>query len=280
MDMGEMNGRIERSGLQVDAALGHFIDSEVVGPLGLDVEAFWQGFAALVGHFAAVNAMLLGKRDALQALIDSWHHQRKGKPIDMGEYRAFLSEIGYLVAEPEAFAIGTQNVDREIACMAGPQLVVPVLNDRFVLNAANARWGSLYDAWYGTDALDAPPAVPGGYDAARGAAVVRAGRAFLDLTFPLDGMSWADWDGAGLPRLCHPEQYAGQKPGALLLCNNGLHVEIVQDRSHQVGKDDIAGIADIVMEAALTAIVDLEDSVAAVDAEDKLLGYRNWLGLM
>jgi len=139
----------------------------------------------------------------LQALIDSWHLHRKGKPIDMGEYRAFLTEIGYLVPEPAPFEIGPQNVDAEIACMAGPQLVVPSLNDRFVLNAANARWGSLYDAWYGTDALDAPPAQPGGYDAARGAAVVRAGRAFLDLTFPLDGMGWAQWDGESQPPLRH-----------------------------------------------------------------------------
>ncbi|QOV94398.1 malate synthase G [Novosphingobium sp. ES2-1] len=275
-----MNGRIERSGLKVDANLASFIDNDVLGPLGLDAGAFWQGFAALVGHFAPVNRMLLDKREALQALIDSWHHERKGKPIDPAEYRAFLTEIGYLVAEPEDFVIGTQNVDREIACMAGPQLVVPVLNDRFVLNAANARWGSLYDAWYGTDALDAAPARPGGYDKERGAAVVRAGRAFLDLTFPLDGMSWTEWDGASSLPLCDEMQFAGTKPGGILLCNNGLHVEIVLDRTHPVGMDDKAGIADIVMEAALTSIVDLEDSVAAVDAEDKLLAYRNWLGLM
>ena len=278
--MGEMNGCIERSGLKVDANLASFIDNDVLGPLGLDAGAFWQGFAALVGHFSPVNRMLLDKREALQALIDSWHRERKGKPIDAGEYRAFLTEIGYLVAEPEDFVIGTQNVDREIACMAGPQLVVPVLNDRFVLNAANARWGSLYDAWYGTDALDAAPARPGGYDKERGAAVVRAGRAFLDLTFPLDGMSWTEWDGTSSLPLCDETQFAGTKPGGILLCNNGLHVEIVLDRTHPVGKDDKAGIADIVMEAALTAIVDLEDSVAAVDAEDKLLAYRNWLGLM
>ena len=278
--MGEMNERIERSGLKVDASLATFIDESVIAPLGLDASAFWQGFAELVGHFAPVNRMLLDKRDALQALIDSWHRERKGKPIDAAEYRAFLTEIGYLVAEPDDFIIGTQNVDREIACMAGPQLVVPVLNDRFVLNAANARWGSLYDAWYGTDALDAAPARPGGYDQERGAAVVSAGRAFLDLTFPLDGMSWTEWDGESDLPLCDGTQFAGTKPGGILLCNNGLHVEIVLDRSHPVGKDDKAGIADIVMEAALTAIVDLEDSVAAVDAEDKLLAYRNWLGLM
>ncbi|SCX90202.1 malate synthase [Novosphingobium aromaticivorans] len=278
--MGEMNGRIERSGLQVDAKLATFIDGEVLGPLGIQADAFWQGFAALVGHFTPVNRQLLVKRDSLQALIDSWHRERRGKPIHAHEYRAFLSEIGYLVPEPDDFLIGTENVDREIASMAGPQLVVPVLNDRFVLNAANARWGSLYDAWYGTDALDAPPARPGGYDKERGAAVVAAGRAFLDLTFPLDSASWSDWDGEGVPPLCDADQFAGTKPGGILLCNNGLHVEIVLDRAHPVGADDKAGIADIVMEAALTTIVDLEDSVAAVDAEDKLLAYRNWLGLM
>ena len=278
--MGEMNERIERNGLQVDAALCTFIDNSVLKPVGLDPDVFWHGFAALVAHFAPVNTMLLDKRDALQALIDLWHLHRKGKSFDMGEYRAFLTEIGYLVPEPPPFEIGTQNVDAEIACMAGPQLVVPSLNDRFVLNAANARWGSLYDAWYGTDALDAPPAQPGGYDAARGSAVVRAGRAFLDLTFPLNGMGWAQWDGESQPPLRHSGQFAGHKPGSLLLCNNGLHVEIVQDRKHPVGKGDQAGIADIVMESALTTIVDLEDSVAAVDAEDKLLAYANWLGLM
>ncbi|MFN3425098.1 MAG: malate synthase G [Novosphingobium meiothermophilum] len=275
-----MNGRIERHGLQVDAGLATFIDSQVLEPLGLVPEAFWQGFAALVDRFAPVNRALLARRDAMQQAIDDWHRARAGKPIDMAEYRAFLTQIGYLVPEPEDFLIGTANVDPEIATMAGPQLVVPVLNDRFVLNAANARWGSLYDAFYGTDALDAPPARPGGYDKARGAAVVAAGRAFLDATFPLAGTSWSDWDGAGDPPLADPAQLAGRKSGGLLLANNGLHVEIVLDRSHPVGADDKAGIADIVMEAALTTIVDLEDSVAAVDAEDKLLAYRNWLGLM
>ncbi|MFY7836351.1 MAG: malate synthase G [Novosphingobium sp.] len=275
-----MSERIERNGLQVDADLANFIDSEVLGPLGLERETFWRGFAALVDRFAPVNRALLVKRDALQAQIDAWHRDRRGKPVDAAAYRAFLTEIGYLVPEPEDFLIGTENVDPEIATMAGPQLVVPVLNDRFVLNAANARWGSLYDAWYGTDALDAAPAKPGGYDKARGAAVVAAGRAFLDATFPLSTGSWIDWDGAGDPPLADAGQLIGRKAGGLLLINNGLHVEVVLDRSTPVGADDKAGISDIVMEAALTTIVDLEDSVAAVDAEDKLLAYRNWLGLM
>ncbi len=278
--MGIMSERIERNGLQVDADLANFIDSEVLGPLGLERETFWRGFAALVDRFAPVNRALLVKRDALQAQIDAWHRDRRGKPVDAAAYRAFLTEIGYLVPEPEDFLIGTENVDPEIATMAGPQLVVPVLNDRFVLNAANARWGSLYDAWYGTDALDAAPAKPGGYDKARGAAVVAAGRAFLDATFPLSTGSWIDWDGAGDPPLADAGQLIGRKAGGLLLINNGLHVEVVLDRSTPVGADDKAGISDIVMEAALTTIVDLEDSVAAVDAEDKLLAYRNWLGLM
>ncbi|OYW48029.1 MAG: malate synthase G [Novosphingobium sp. 28-62-57] len=275
-----MNERIERHGLQVDASLATFIDSEVLGPLGLEPHAFWQGFAALVHRFTPVNRALLAKRDALQRQIDAWHLDRRGKPIDAAEYRTFLTEIGYLVPEPADFQIDTQNVDPEIATMAGPQLVVPVLNDRFVLNAANARWGSLYDAWYGTDALDAAPAKPGGYDKARGSAVVAAGRAFLDATFPLTTGSWTEWDGAGDPPLADAAQLVARKAGGLLLINNGLHVEIVLDRTHPVGKDDKAGIADIVMEAALTSIVDLEDSIAAVDAEDKLVAYRNWLGLM
>ncbi len=278
--MGDMNERIERHGLQVDASLATFIDSEVLGPLGIEPQAFWQGFAALVHRFTPVNRALLDKRDALQAKIDAWHLDRRGKPIDAAEYRTFLTEIGYLVPEPADFLIGTQNVDPEIATMAGPQLVVPVLNDRFVLNAANARWGSLYDAWYGTDALDAAPAKPGGYDKARGSAVVAAGRAFLDATFPLTTGSWTEWDGAGDPPLADAAQLVARKAGGLLLINNGLHAEVVLDRNHPVGIDDKAGIADLVMEAALTSIVDLEDSIAAVDAEDKLVAYRNWLGLM
>jgi len=275
-----MEQRVDRAGLQVDAGLAAFVEDRVLAPLGQDVAAFWSGFAALCDRFVPVNRALLKKRDDLQAQIDAWHLARKGMPLDADEYRAFLESIGYLVPEPGPFTIGTRNVDREIAVLAGPQLVVPSLNDRFVLNAANARWGSLYDAWYGTDALDAEPARPGGYDPQRGAAVIRAGRAFLDLTLPLDGMSWADWDGESDPPLCDPAQFAGRKPGGLLFCNNGLHVELVLDRTHNVGKDDKAGIADIVLEAALTTIVDMEDSVAAVDADDKTLAYGNWLGLM
>jgi malate synthase len=275
-----MTQRIERAGLDIDAALAEFIDREVLAPAGRDADRFWTGFADLLARFAPRNRALLARRDEMQERIDAWHTERAGKPIDQSAYEAFLREIDYLVPEPAEFTIGTSNVDPEIATMAGPQLVVPVLNARFLLNAANARWGSLYDAYYGTDALDAPPARPGGYDEERGAAVIRAGRAFLDLSVPLAHGSWSDWDGEGELRLLDPTQFAGRRDGGLLLCNNGLHIELVLDRSHPVGATDKAGIADIVLEAALTTIVDLEDSVAAVDAEDKLVAYRNWLGVI
>ena len=275
-----MSDRVELAGLMVDARLAAFVGNEVLAPLGIDPAAFWAGFAALANQFVPQNRALLAKRDDLQSQIDAWHIARAGKKLDIGEYRGFLTQIGYLVPEPAPFSITTQNVDREIAGMAGPQLVVPMLNARFLLNAANARWGSLYDAWYGTDALDAPAARPGGYDPDRGAAVIRAGRAFLDLSVPLEAMSWADWDGNGTPPLADPGHYLGYKDGGLLLCQHGLHIELVMDRSHPVGATDKAGIADIVLESALTTICDLEDSIAAVDAEDKLAAYRNWLGVI
>ena len=275
-----MTDRVDRSGLQVDARLAQFIDNEVLPPIGQNAASFWQEFESLAGAFSARNRDLLAKRDSLQAQIDEWHKTRAGKPIAQSEYQAFLREIGYLVPEPDAFEVGTEEVDPEISKMAGPQLVVPILNARFLLNAANARWGSLYDAWYGTDALDAPPALPGEYDEVRGAAVIKAGRDFLDKAVPLSGMSWSEWNGAGDPPLADKAALVGHKDGGLLLQHNGLHIEIVIDRAHRIGAGDKAGIADIVLESALTTIVDLEDSVAAVDAEDKLLAYRNWLGVM
>ncbi len=271
---------VECCGLHVDAALAQFIESDVLAPLRREPGGFWQGFADLLSKFAPRNRALLAKRDSLQAQIDAWHMARAGKPIDQAEYRALLSEIGYLEPEPAPFTIGTAAVDQEIAGMAGPQLVVPVLNARFLLNAVNARWGSLYDAWYGTDALNAAPAKPGGYDTVRGAAVVAAGRAFLDLAVPLDAMSWADWDGASPLPFDNAAHLISQTEQGLLLCHNGLHIELVFDRSTPVGASDKAGISDIVLEAALTTIVDLEDSVAAVDAADKLAAYRNWLGVI
>jgi len=277
-----MTDMLERAGLKVDSGLAHFIEQDVLAPLGVEADGFWSGFAALLADFAPRNRALLAVRDELQARIDAWHMARAGKPLDHAEYQAFLREIGYLVPEPGEFTVTTQNVDREIAQMAGPQLVVPVLNARFLLNAANARWGSLYDALYGTDALDGPAARPGGYDEERGAAVIAAARAFLDQTVPLSGMGWADWDGAGDPPLADAAALIGRRvDGAgFILEHNGLVIEIVIDRDHPVGSTDKAGIADVVLEAALTTIVDLEDSVAAVDAEDKLVAYRNWLGVI
>ena len=272
--------RIERAGLSVDERLASFLESEVLTPLGRDVDAFWTGFAKLLAEFAPRNKALLEKRETLQASIDAWHTERVGTPIDQGEYQAFLREIGYLVPEPGDFQIGTQNVDPEIATMAGPQLVVPILNARFLLNAANARWGSLYDAFYGTDALDAPPAHPGGYDEERGAAVIARGREFLDQALPLVNQSWADIEGEHDGKLVNESQYVGKTEKGLLFRNNGLHIEVVFDRESPIGKTDKAGIADINVEAALTTIADCEDSVAAVDAEDKLLAYTNWLGII
>ncbi len=277
-----MTDWVERSELRVDELLARFLEQDVLEPLGIAAEAFWGGFASLLADFAPRNRALLARRDELQQEIDAWHMARAGKPLDQGEYEAFLREIGYLVPEPGEFSVTTEHVDREIALMAGPQLVVPVLNARFLLNAANARWGSLYDALYGTDALDAPAARPGGYDEARGAAVIAAARTFLDEAVPLSGISWADWDGSGDPPLANPAVLIGhRKEGAgFVLEHNGLIIEVVIDRDHPVGKAGKAGIADVVLESALTTIVDLEDSVAAVDAEDKLAAYRNWLGVI
>ncbi|MBN8485833.1 MAG: malate synthase G [Sphingomonadales bacterium] len=266
-----MSERVEKAGLKVDAALAAFVEGQVLAPLGQDAGAFWTGFAALLDRFVPVNRALLAKREDLQAQIDSWHLSRAGKPLDQAEYQAFLREIGYLAPEPAAFTIGTQNVDPEIATMAGPQLVVPVLNARFLLNAANARWGSLYDAYYGTDALDAAPARPGGYDTVRGDAVIKAARAFLDGAVP----GWqAVFEGGS------SEYLVASRDGGYLFRNNGLHIEVVVDPNHPVGKDDPLHIADVMLEAALTTICDMEDSVAAVDGEDKLNAYANWLGVI
>ena len=275
-----MTDMTTRAGLAIDSRLASFLETQVLTPLGRDVEGFWQGFAALLADFAPRNRALLERREELQAQIDAWHSERAGKPNDAEAYKAFLTEIGYLVPEPGDFQIGTQNVDPEIATMAGPQLVVPILNARFLLNAANARWGSLYDAFYGTDALDAAPARPGGYDEERGAAVIARGRQFLDETFPLASGSWADLTGRERLKLADQAQYIGETEKGLLLQNNGLHIEVVFDASTPVGATDKAGIADIIVESALTTIADCEDSVAAVDADDKLLAYTNWLGII
>ena len=271
---------VTRAGIEADPQLAAFIETDVLGPLGRDVDAFWKGFADLLGRFGPRNADLLAKREDLQAKIDAWHTERAGQPHEAGAYRTFLEDIGYLVPEPGEFTIGTENVDPEIATMAGPQLVVPILNARFLLNAANARWGSLYDALYGTDALDAPAARPGGYDEERGAAVIAEARKLLDEILPLASGSWKDLDNLDTLELADPSQQVGQTDKGPLFRHNGLHIEIVVDPDSQVGKTDRLGIADVNFEAALTTIADCEDSVAAVDAEDKLIAYRNWLGVI
>ncbi len=273
-----MSDMIDRAGLGVAAELVRFIEDRAIPCTGVNVDAFWQGVADIYARFAPENARLLGVRDTLQARIDAWHDAQAGAPIDMAAYAAFLTEIGYLVPEPAPFAVSATSVDAEVATLAGPQLVVPILNARFVLNAANARWGSLYDALYGTDAI--PGAAAGkGYDADRGAQVVAWAKAFLDRAVPLASGSWADFTG-GEPELAEPAQLAGRAGSNLLFVHNGLHIELVIDSEHPIGRDDPAGIADVVLESALSTIVDLEDSVAAVDAEDKVAAYANWLGLM
>lgn len=274
-----MTGYTERAGLQVAGILADFVETKALAGTGLSPDQLWIGLADILARFTPRNRALLAQRDAIQAQLDHWHKANPGPIRDMAAYQAFLRESGYLVPEPAPFQIGTRNVDEEIAVMAGPQLVVPVLNDRFVLNAANARWGSLYDAFYGTDALDAAPAKPGGYDPVRGAAVIKAAKAFLDDVVPLANGRWADWTGGGLS-LADPEVSITRRGDDILLRHNGLGIEILVDRTHPIGRDDPAGIKDVVLESALTAIVDLEDSVAAVDAEDKVAAYTNWLGLM
>jgi malate synthase len=267
-----------RAGLSVDAAMTTFVEAEVLPGTGIAVEQFWAGLAAILARFEPENSALVAERERIQSEIDAWHKPRIGQPLDMAEYQAFLRDIGYLVPEPAPFTIGTANVDPEIATTAGPQLVVPSLNARFALNAANARWGSLYDALYGTDALPGK-AKPGGYDSERGAQVVDAAKSFLDEAAPLAAGKWADWTGGDLT-LADPTQLVARSDGSILLQNNGLHIDVTIDAQHPVGATDPAHIADVILESALTTIVDLEDSVAAVDAEDKVAAWRNWLGLM
>jgi malate synthase len=273
-----MTAMIEKAGLQVADVLVRFIEEQALPGTGISADAFWVGVADIYGRFAPENRSLLAHRDDLQAKIDAWHVAQAGKPVDMAAYQGFLTEIGYLVPEPAPFEVGTANVDPELATTAGPQLVVPILNARFLLNAANARWGSLYDALYGTDAI--PGAAAGkGYDPVRGAEVIAWAKGFLDQAVPLASGKWADWTGGDLA-LADPAQLVGRAGANLLFRHNGLHIEVVIDPSHAIGKDDPAGIADVMLESALTTICDLEDSVAAVDAEDKVAAYANWLGLM
>ena len=280
-------------GLQVDTRLVRFVEDRALPGTGIAPDAFWTGLSALVHELGPENRALLARRADLQARIDAWHIAHRARPHDHEAYKAFLQEIGYLLPEGADFQIDTAGVDPEIALMPGPQLVVPITNARYALNAANARWGSLFDALYGTDAMgSAPPG--GGYDRGRGARVVARVRVFLDDAFPIAGGSHADarryhiHNGALLiddMPLMSPEKFVGYRghpkaPDAVLLVNNGLHVDLVFDRTHPIGSRDQAGLADVLLESAISAIMDCEDSVACVDAEDKVLAYGNWLGLM
>lgn len=295
-----MSATVDINGLKVDAELHRFIETEALPGTGVEPAAFWSGFATLFHELAPVNKRLLDRREALQAKIDGWHIARRGQDIDPDAYEAFLRDIGYLVPEGPDFAITTANTDPEVSQVAGPQLVVPVMNTRFALNAANARWGSLYDALYGTDVLgDVGTAGAKGYDPVRGAAVIAKGREVLDRAAPLASGSHKDATGyrvangvlsvtladgsvTGLADAAQFKGYNGEgaAPTNILLAHHGLHLDIVIDRTHTIGKGDAAGVADIVLESALTAIMDCEDSIAAVDAADKVTVYRNWLGLM
>jgi malate synthase len=288
-----MTHRVTRHGLQVDQILADFIEEQALTGSGISADQFWAGMADLAQVQGAKNRALLAKREALQTQIDDWHLAHRNGAHDPLAYKSFLQDIGYLLPEGEDFQIETTNVDPEIASIPGPQLVVPITNARYALNAANARWGSLYDALYGTDAMgSAPP--KGGYDRGRGARVVARARVFLDETFPIAGASHADvrrytvQNGAllvdDLP-LIDPAKFAGYRgnpkaPDSVLLVNHGLHVELIFDRAHLIGSRDQAALADIVLESAISAIMDCEDSVACVDGEDKTLAYANWLGLM
>jgi malate synthase len=287
--------------LSVAKALHEFIQQAAAPGTSISAEAFWSGFAELLRECGTRNRQLLQVRDELQSRIDQYHRERSGEPLDLGEYERFLRDIGYVLPEGNDFAIRTTNVDDEIAVVAGPQLVVPLSNARYALNAANARWGSLYDALYGTDAIpeDEGATRTGTYSKIRGERVVARGRAMLDETVPLasgshrDVVSYSveganlvvalrDGTDTGLARAAQFVGYRGEAsaPSAVLLRNHGLHLELKIDRVGLVGRDDPAGIADIVLESAVTTIMDLEDSVAAVDAEDKVAIYRNWLGLI
>jgi len=296
-----MTDRVSAGNLRVARVLYDFVNNEALTGTDIDPDSFWAGVDKVVTDLTPKNQDLLQRRDELQAQIDKWHRQRVIEPIDAEAYRQFLTEIGYLQPEPDDFTITTSGVDDEITTTAGPQLVVPVLNARFALNAANARWGSLYDALYGTDVIpegDGAEKGSGGYNKVRGDKVIAYARNFLDEAVPLASGSWVDATmlsivdgqlqvavGEQSTGLAAPEKFVGylgelgSPSWSVLLANHGLHIEILIDPESPVGKTDRAGIKDVVLESAITTIMDFEDSVAAVDADDKVLGYRNWLGL-
>ena len=294
-----MVDRIEHSELHIAKPIYDLVNKQICPGTGIDPDQFWSKFAALISHFAPINRKLLEKRENLQAQIDSWHHQHRGN-FNFADYKAFLQSIGYLVPDGADFSVTPTNVDPEIAQQAGPQLVVPIMNARFALNAVNARWGSLYDALYGNDVISEQGGAEkvGAYNPLRGQKVIDYGRDFLDNAVPLTSGSHhgatayqvlnqqlaVSLEDGTVAQLADPEQFVGylgstERPASILLKNNNLHIEIQVDSSHQVGVTDRAGVKDIVLEAALTTIMDCEDSVAAVDAEDKALAYSNWLGL-
>ncbi|MGB6055336.1 MAG: malate synthase G [Burkholderiaceae bacterium] len=296
-----MTARTTCHGLQVANNLHRFVEDKVLPGIGIDSAAFWTGFDAIVHELAPKNAALLAERDRLQQEIDQWHKANPGPVRDKAAYRNFLESIGYLAPQPQDVTVTTQNVDAELALQAGPQLVVPILNARYALNAANARWGSLYDALYGTDAIgEEGGAEKGkGYNPVRGAKVIEFARNFLDQIAPLAQGSHRDAtaytvDGGklavklkdgGTAGLADEQKFVGYQgdataPSSVLLQNNGLHVDVRIDRNTPIGKSDAAGVADLVIEAALSTILDLEDSIAAVDADDKVLAYANWLGIL
>ncbi|MGR3549467.1 malate synthase G [Pseudooceanicola sp.] len=291
-----MTKYVERAGLQVADVLADLVEEDILPDLGLKPQDFWGGYVKMLVDLVPENLRLLEVRDSLQSEIDTWSKEHRGQPLDLPAYRAFLEEIGYLVPEGPDFNITTRHVDPEIASIAGPQLVVPVMNARFALNAANARWGSLYDALYGTDALPGKPE-GSGYDAKRGGQAVAWAAKFLDGAVPLDGASHADVtayrrDGAALTAVVGDVVHAFEDPDVFvgysdegearnyMLRHNGLHIELIIDPRHEVGAASPSGLRDVVLESALTAIQDCEDSIAAVDAADKTLVYGNWLGLM
>lgn len=293
--------RTDIHGLKVDSALKRFIDEQVLPGTGVETAAFWRGFDAIVSELAPKNAALLAERDRLQTELDTWHSANPGPIKDMAAYRGFLEKIGYLVEPPKGAQATTTNVDAELAQQAGPQLVVPILNARYALNAANARWGSLYDALYGTDAIpEEGGAQKGpGYNEVRGAKVIGYARQVLDQAAPLatgshkdstgykveDGKLAVMLKGGESVGLKDPAQFVGYQgeasaPSSVLFKHNGLHLDLQINRVHPIGQTDPAGVSDLVLESALSTILDLEDSVAAVDAEDKLLAYANWLGIL